>query len=140
MCSRLNGSVVPGGRVGIGKGKVLLTAHRSGRLPISLLPVSPTDQAQSFYCSNATGRPDDIPCRPTGCTHPTHTALSSSCLPTLHPLPPPPTDKAQSFYCGDAAGRPTDFIDKSTSAPSTVDKNFAAAIGLPFKVPEEVFG
>ena len=37
-----------------------------------------------------------------------------------------------SFYVGDAAGRLGDH--------SADDKNFAAAIGLPFKLPEDCFG
>jgi bifunctional polynucleotide phosphatase/kinase len=44
-------------------------------------------------------------------------------------------DKIQwpkSFYVGDAAGRPGDW--------SAVDRDFAAAVGLPFRTPEEMFG
>ena len=41
-------------------------------------------------------------------------------------------DKESSYYVGDAAGRPDDFAG--------TDKEFAEAIGLPFKVPENVFG
>ena len=41
-------------------------------------------------------------------------------------------DKENSYYVGDAAGRPEDFAD--------TDKLFAEAIGMPFKVPEDVFG
>lgn len=36
-----------------------------------------------------------------------------------------------SFFCGDAAGRPQDFSDS--------DKEFAKAIGIDFKIPEELF-
>lgn len=48
-------------------------------------------------------------------------------------------DKAESFYVGDAAGRPDDFMDKE-GAPADSDKQFAEAIGLPFKTPEDMFG
>ena len=41
-------------------------------------------------------------------------------------------DKRTSFYAGDAAGRPQDFSDS--------DKEFAKAIGLEFKTPEDMFG
>jgi bifunctional polynucleotide phosphatase/kinase len=41
-------------------------------------------------------------------------------------------DLKESYYVGDAAGRPQDFSD--------TDKQFAEAIGLPFKTPEEFFG
>lgn len=44
-------------------------------------------------------------------------------------------DLAASFFCGDMAGRPQDKGD-----PKDSDKLFAAAIGLPFKTPEELFG
>ena len=37
----------------------------------------------------------------------------------------------ESFYCGDAAGREQDH--------SADDKNFAVAVGLPFKLPEDMF-
>lgn len=43
-----------------------------------------------------------------------------------------PVDLRQSFYVGDAAGRPGDH--------SADDLNFARAIGLPFLLPEQVFG
>ncbi|PNH07342.1 Bifunctional polynucleotide phosphatase/kinase [Tetrabaena socialis] len=39
---------------------------------------------------------------------------------------------ASSFFVGDAAGRPADFASS--------DKEFAEAIGLPFRVPEDEFG
>lgn len=42
-----------------------------------------------------------------------------------------PAVPAGSFYVGDAAGRPGDWSDR--------DKAFAQALGVPFKVPEEVF-
>ncbi len=42
-----------------------------------------------------------------------------------------PIVPAGSFYVGDAAGRPGDWSDR--------DKAFAQALGVPFKVPEEVF-
>jgi bifunctional polynucleotide phosphatase/kinase len=41
-------------------------------------------------------------------------------------------DMKSSYYVGDAAGRSDDF--------SGTDKEFAEAVGLPFKVPEDVFG
>jgi bifunctional polynucleotide phosphatase/kinase len=41
-------------------------------------------------------------------------------------------DLKSSYYVGDAAGREYDFSDS--------DKQFAEAIGLPFKTPEDVFG
>lgn len=41
-------------------------------------------------------------------------------------------DKKASYYVGDAAGRKYDFAD--------TDKMFAESVGLPFKVPEDVFG
>lgn len=41
-------------------------------------------------------------------------------------------DLKKSFFVGDAAGRPTDFSDS--------DREFAKAIGIPFKTPEDVFG
>jgi bifunctional polynucleotide phosphatase/kinase len=41
-------------------------------------------------------------------------------------------DTAASFYVGDAAGRPGDH--------SADDMNFAEGAGLPFKLPEELFG
>ncbi|CAD7701265.1 unnamed protein product [Ostreobium quekettii] len=41
-------------------------------------------------------------------------------------------DKTVSFFVGDAAGRTFDFDD--------TDKGFAANIGIPFKIPEDVFG
>lgn len=41
-------------------------------------------------------------------------------------------DKSKSYYVGDAAGRKYDFSDS--------DKLFAENVGLPFKVPEDVFG
>lgn len=41
-------------------------------------------------------------------------------------------DKKESYYVGDAAGRKYDFADS--------DKAFAENIGLPFKVPEDIFG
>lgn len=41
-------------------------------------------------------------------------------------------DMESSYYVGDAAGRPNDF--------AATDKEFAEAIGLPFKVPEDIFG
>lgn len=41
-------------------------------------------------------------------------------------------DLKGSFFVGDAAGRPADFSDS--------DKKFAESIGIPFKVPEDVFG
>lgn len=43
-------------------------------------------------------------------------------------------DKKASFFCGDAAGRPGDILETAS------DKEFAEAIGLPFRIPEEVFG
>ncbi|EFN59940.1 hypothetical protein CHLNCDRAFT_133012 [Chlorella variabilis] len=43
--------------------------------------------------------------------------------------------KAASFYVGDAAGRPTDINSGASS-----DKDFAAAIGLQFSLPEDKFG
>ena len=43
-----------------------------------------------------------------------------------------PVDLMRSFYVGDAAGRPGDH--------SADDANFARAIGLPFLLPEQVFG
>ena len=42
-----------------------------------------------------------------------------------------PTVEAGSFYVGDAAGRPGDWSDK--------DAQFAANLGLPFRVPESMF-
>lgn len=41
-------------------------------------------------------------------------------------------DMGESYYVGDAAGRKYDFSDS--------DKMFAENVGLPFKVPEDVFG
>lgn len=41
-------------------------------------------------------------------------------------------DKETSYYVGDAAGRQDDF--------ASTDKEFAEAIGLTFKVPEDLFG
>lgn len=38
---------------------------------------------------------------------------------------------AKSFYVGDAAGRPGDW--------AAVDRDFAAAVGVPFKTPEDMF-
>jgi hypothetical protein len=49
------------------------------------------------------------------------------------------TDTRQSYYVGDAAGRPTDFKDKDGN-PASTDKEFAEALGLEFKLPEELFG
>ena len=48
--------------------------------------------------------------------------------------PPAGADLEASFFCGDAAGEEGDALD----APS--DRDFAAAAGLPFKTPKEVFG
>ena len=36
------------------------------------------------------------------------------------------------YYCGDAAGRPSDFSDS--------DRVFAEKLGIPFKLPEDIFG
>lgn len=47
---------------------------------------------------------------------------------------PAGADLEASFFCGDAAGEEGDALD----APS--DRGFAAAAGLPFKTPKEVFG
>lgn len=44
-------------------------------------------------------------------------------------------DLKDSFFCGDAAGRPGDIQDLGSS-----DKEYAANIGVTFKVPEDVFG
>ncbi|DBA94786.1 TPA: hypothetical protein ACH3X1_002331 [Trebouxia sp. C0004] len=41
-------------------------------------------------------------------------------------------DHEESFYVGDAAGRLGDFADS--------DKQFAAAVGISFKLPEDIFG
>ncbi|KAA6429316.1 hypothetical protein WJX79_008683 [Trebouxia sp. C0005] len=41
-------------------------------------------------------------------------------------------DHEESFFVGDAAGRLGDFADS--------DKQFAAAVGIPFKLPEDIFG
>lgn len=43
----------------------------------------------------------------------------------------PEIDKTKAFYVGDAAGRPGDWADR--------DIRFAENIGVPFKVPEDVF-
>ncbi len=43
----------------------------------------------------------------------------------------PPIDMSKSFYCGDAAGRRKDF--------SNTDFTFALNVGLPFKIPEQLF-
>lgn len=44
-----------------------------------------------------------------------------------------------SFFFGDSARRPSDFISRDTNQPDSSDKDFAAAIGLPFRLPEDVF-
>lgn len=43
----------------------------------------------------------------------------------------PEIDKSKAFYVGDAAGRPGDWADR--------DIRFAENLGIPFKVPEDVF-
>lgn len=42
-----------------------------------------------------------------------------------------------SFYCGDAAGRPKVGDRKKDFSDS--DRKFAINVGIPFKVPEEIF-
>jgi hypothetical protein len=49
-------------------------------------------------------------------------------------------DVAASFFCGDAAGRTTDFATGKDQLPASSDRDFAAAVGLKFTVPEELFG
>ncbi len=56
------------------------------------------------------------------------------------PRSPACADKSQSYFVGDAAGRPTDFVDSKTNKPVATDREFAANIGIQFKVPEDVFG
>ncbi len=87
-----------------------------------------TDQSKPWKVDMIHGVLDDLalPVRPTVVigvkTQKPSTALFSSVFPTV---------PAGSFYVGDAAGRPGDWSDR--------DKGFAQALGVPFKVPEEVF-
>ena len=46
-------------------------------------------------------------------------------------------DKEKSFYCGDAAGRPAEGKRKKDF--SDTDLKYALNLGLPFKLPEELF-
>ncbi|GAX75879.1 hypothetical protein CEUSTIGMA_g3322.t1 [Chlamydomonas eustigma] len=49
-------------------------------------------------------------------------------------------DKSQCFFVGDAAGRESDWMNKETNLPADTDKQFAANVGIGFKVPEDLFG
>ncbi|GBF92780.1 bifunctional polynucleotide phosphatase kinase [Raphidocelis subcapitata] len=49
-------------------------------------------------------------------------------------------DLSASFYCGDAAGRQGNAAEGVMADFSDSDKEFAKAVGVQFKVPEDIFG
>ncbi|DBA85139.1 TPA: hypothetical protein ACH3X2_005859 [Trebouxia sp. C0005] len=80
----------------------------------------------------------DACCYLLGCplhgSHPLH-SVCLSCIEWLQHVQQcgiSPADHEESFFVGDAAGRLGDFADS--------DKQFAAAVGIPFKLPEDIFG